>query len=318
MTSENTRGRFALWLCRCRLICCRTFISLRARLERRHFSALIFSNVKLPSRIGLTAILVVSHWEFCVPTATGVNDSGSVDSTLIQSIRRKLDYWNGQVVAVKQLDRNRLQGNREFFVQALMFSLLYHSNLVNLIGYCADGDQRLLVYEFMPLGSLEDHLHDLPPDKEPLDWNSRMKIAAGVVKDLEYLHDKANPPVIYRDFKSSNILLDEGFVPKLSDFGLAKLGPTGDKSHVSTRVMGTYGYRAPEYAMSGQLMVKSDVYNFGVVFLELITGQEHMDKREKEIQELRLLGASNEKAYAVFHNAGYLLQNVPGQSWRYS
>ncbi|XP_071915040.1 serine/threonine-protein kinase PBS1-like isoform X2 [Coffea arabica] len=266
MTSENTRGRFALWLCRCRLICCRTFISLRARLERRHFSALIFSNVKLPSRIGLTAILVVSHWEFCVPTATGVNDSGSVDSPLIQSIRRK----------------------------------------------------RLLVYEFMPLGSLEDHLHDLPPDKEPLDWNSRMKIAAGVVKDLEYLHDKANPPVIYRDFKSSNILLDEGFVPKLSDFGLAKLGPTGDKSHVSTRVMGTYGYRAPEYAMSGQLMVKSDVYNFGVVFLELITGQEHMDKREKEIQELRLLGASNEKAYAVFHNAGYLLQNVPGQSWRYS
>ncbi|XP_071911444.1 serine/threonine-protein kinase PBS1-like isoform X4 [Coffea arabica] len=169
-----------------------------------------------------------------------------------------------------------------------------------------------------------------------------MKIAAGVVKDLEHLHDKANPPVIYRDFKSSNILLDEGFVPKLSDFGLAKLGPTGDKSHVSTRVMGTYGYRAPEYAMSGQLMVKSDVYNFGVVFLELITGQvseslesdksmlkdlnhefeekliEHMDKREKEIQELRLLGASNEKAYAVFHNAGYLLQNVPGQSWRYS
>ena len=90
MTSENTRGRFALWLCRCRLICCRTFISLRARLERRHFSALIFSNVKLPSRIGLTAILVVSHWEFCVPTATGVNDSGSVDSTLIQSMGRKV------------------------------------------------------------------------------------------------------------------------------------------------------------------------------------------------------------------------------------
>ena len=100
-----------------------------------------------------------------------------------------------------------------------------------------------------------------------------MKIAAGVVKDLEYLHDKANPPVIYRDFKSSNILLDEGFVPKLSDFGLAKLGPTGDKSHVSTRVMGTYGYCAPEYAMTGQLTVKSDVYSFGVVFLELITGQ---------------------------------------------
>ncbi|KAL3511481.1 hypothetical protein ACH5RR_030882 [Cinchona calisaya] len=184
---------------------------------------------------------------------------------------------SGQVVAVKQLDRNGLQGNREFLVEVLMLSLLHHPNLVNLIGYCADGDQRLLVYEFMPLGSLEDHLHDLPPGKEPLDWNTRMKIAAGAAKGLEHLHDKANPPVIYRDFKSSNILLDEGFVPKLSDFGLAKLGPTGDKSHVSTRVMGTYGYCAPEYAMTGQLTVKSDVYSFGVVFLELITGRKAID-----------------------------------------
>ncbi|WJX15567.1 Serine/threonine-protein kinase pbs1 [Trifolium repens] len=183
----------------------------------------------------------------------------------------------GQAVAVKQLDRNGLQGNREFLVEVLMLSLLHHPNLVSLIGYCADGDQRLLVYEFMPLGSLEDHLHDLPPDKEPLDWNTRMKIAAGAAKGLEYLHDKANPPVIYRDFKSSNILLDEGYHPKLSDFGLAKLGPVGDKSHVSTRVMGTYGYCAPEYAMTGQLTVKSDVYSFGVVFLELITGRKAID-----------------------------------------
>ncbi|XVF38659.1 hypothetical protein REPUB_Repub20aG0121600 [Reevesia pubescens] len=183
----------------------------------------------------------------------------------------------GQVVAVKQLDRNGLQGNREFLVEVLMLSLLHHPNLVNLIGYCADGDQRLLVYEFMPLGSLEDHLHDLPPAKEPLDWNTRMKIAAGAAKGLEYLHDKANPPVIYRDLKSSNILLDEGFHPKLSDFGLAKLGPVGDKTHVSTRVMGTYGYCAPEYAMTGQLTLKSDVYSFGVVFLELITGRKAID-----------------------------------------
>ena len=118
---------------------------------------------------------------------------------------------------------------------------------------------------------------DLPPDKEPLDWNTRMKIAAGAAKGLEYLHDKANPPVIYRDLKSSNILLDEGYHPKLSDFGLAKLGPVGDKTHVSTRVMGTYGYCAPEYAMTGQLTLKSDVYSFGVVFLELITGRKAID-----------------------------------------
>lgn len=118
---------------------------------------------------------------------------------------------------------------------------------------------------------------DFPPDKQPLDWNTRMKIAAGAAKGLEYLHDKANPPVIYRDLKSSNILLDEEFFPKLSDFGLAKLGPVGDKTHVSTRVMGTYGYCAPEYAMTGQLTLKSDVYSFGVVFLELITGRKAID-----------------------------------------
>lgn len=104
-----------------------------------------------------------------------------------------------------------------------------------------------------------------------------MKIAVGAAKGLEYLHEIANPPVIYRDFKASNILLDEEFNPKLSDFGLAKLGPTGDKSHVSTRVMGTYGYCAPEYALTGQLTTKSDVYSFGVVFLEIITGRRVID-----------------------------------------
>ncbi|XP_061366662.1 probable serine/threonine-protein kinase PBL7 isoform X1 [Gastrolobium bilobum] len=182
-----------------------------------------------------------------------------------------------QVVAIKQLDRNGLQGNREFLVEVLMLSLLHHPNLVNLIGYCADGDQRLLVYEYMPLGSLEDHLHDIPPGKKRLDWNTRMKIAAGAAKGLEYLHDKANPPVIYRDLKCSNILLGEGYHPKLSDFGLAKLGPVGENTHVSTRVMGTYGYCAPEYAMTGQLTLKSDVYSFGVVLLEIITGRKAID-----------------------------------------
>lgn len=185
-----------------------------------------------------------------------------------------------------------------------MLSLLHHTNLVNLIGYCADGDQRLLVYEYMELGSLEDHLHsmlhncchclstwhcydsadnlDYPcadpmPDKAILDWNTRMKIAAGAAKGLEYLHDRASPPVIYRDLKCSNILLGEGYLPKLSDFGLAKLGPVGDNTHVSTRVMGTYGYCAPEYAMTGQLTLKSDVYSFGVVLLEIISGRKAVD-----------------------------------------
>lgn len=187
-----------------------------------------------------------------------------------------LDSKNMEV-AVKQLDRNGFQGNREFLVEVLMLSLLHHPNLVNLVGYCCDGDQRVLVYEYMPYGSLEDHLLDLSQDKKPLDWITRMKIARGAARGLEYLHDTANPPVIYRDFKASNILLDENYNPKLSDFGLAKLGPTGDKSHVSTRVMGTYGYCSPEYASTGQLTTRSDVYSFGVVLLEIITGRRVID-----------------------------------------
>ncbi|XP_022739854.1 serine/threonine-protein kinase PBL27-like isoform X4 [Durio zibethinus] len=119
----------------------------------------------------------------------------------------QLESNGQQVVAVKQLDKTGLQGEKEFLVEALMLSLLRHPNLVNLIGYCAEGDQRLLVYKYMQQGSLEDHLHYLRPDQKPLDWNKRMTIAAGAAKGLEYLHCEANPPVIYRDLKSSNILL---------------------------------------------------------------------------------------------------------------
>ncbi|KAF3599983.1 hypothetical protein F2Q69_00039046 [Brassica cretica] len=136
-----------------------------------------------------------------------------------------------KIVAVKQLDRNGQQGNKEFIVEVLMLSLLHHKHLVNLIGYCADGDQRLLVYEYMSRGSLEDHLLDLTPGQVPLDWDTRIRIALGAAMGLEYLHDKADPPVIYRDLKASNILLDNDFNAKLSDFGLAKLGPVGDKQH---------------------------------------------------------------------------------------
>lgn len=122
---------------------------------------------------------------------------------------------------------------------------------------------------------------DIEPGQQPLDWSTRIKIAVGAAQGLEYLHCKANPPVIYRDLKSANILLDENFYPKLSDFGLAKLGPVGDNTHVSTRVVGTFGYCAPEYVMSGKLTLKSDIYSFGVVLLELITGRKAIDLSRK-------------------------------------
>ncbi|CAD6234434.1 unnamed protein product [Miscanthus lutarioriparius] len=202
---------------------------------------------------------------------------------------------SGQVVAVKQLDREGAQGNREFVVEVLMLSLLHHPNLVNLVGYCADGEQRLLVYEYMALGSLADHLlldsrgngngnaPERQAEQRALSWETRMRVALGAARGLEYLHETANPPVIYRDLKSSNVLLDDALCPKLSDFGLAKLGPVGDRS---PRVMGTYGYCAPEYVRAGTLTVKTDVYSFGVLLLELVTGRRAVDSTRPAAEQL--------------------------------
>lgn len=128
--------------------------------------------------------------------------------------------------------------------------------------------------------------------KKPLDWKTRMKIARGAAMGLQYLHEQADPPVIYRDFKASNVLLDKKFNPKLSDFGLAKVGHIGDNTHASTEVMGTYGYCAPEYASTGQLTTKSDVYSFGVVFLEMITGRRVIDY-DRPTEEHNLLAWVN-------------------------
>ncbi|KAJ8540260.1 hypothetical protein K7X08_030179 [Anisodus acutangulus] len=182
----------------------------------------------------------------------------------------------GEVVAVKQLDRSGTQGNQEFLVEVKKLTLLNHPNLVNLIGYCADGDQRILVFEYMPMGRLEDHLLDIKEDKKPLDWLSRMNIALGAANGLEYLHEKANPPIIYRDLKGTNILLDKDFNPRLSDYGLAKLAGGGSTTNMSPMMMGT-GYSAPEFERTGELSLKSDVYCFGVVLLELITGRRAVD-----------------------------------------
>ncbi|KAK4833888.1 hypothetical protein QYF36_012903 [Acer negundo] len=181
----------------------------------------------------------------------------------------------GLTVAVKTLNHDGLQGHREWLAEVNFLGNLIHFNLVKLIGYCIEDDQRLLAYEFMPRGSLENHLFRR---SLPLPWSIRMKIALGAAKGLTFLHEEAEKPVIYRDFKTSNILLDADYNAKLSDFGLAKDAPEGDKTHVSTRVMGTYGYAAPEYVMTGHLTSKSDVYSFGVVLLEMLTGRRSMDK----------------------------------------
>ncbi|XP_072977624.1 probable serine/threonine-protein kinase PBL16 [Typha angustifolia] len=179
-------------------------------------------------------------------------------------------------VAVKVHDGdNSCQGHREWLAEVIFLGQLSHPNLVKLVGYCCEDEHRVLIYEFMPRGSVESNLFSRV--LLPLPWSTRMKIAYGAAKGLAFLHE-AEKPVIYRDFKTSNILLDQDYNAKLSDFGLAKDGPVGDKSHVSTRIMGTYGYAAPEYIMTGHLTAMSDVYSYGVVLLELLTGRKSLDK----------------------------------------
>lgn len=183
----------------------------------------------------------------------------------------------GMVIAVKRLNQEGLQGHKEWLTEINYLGQLHHDNLVRLVGYCLEDEHRLLVYEFMPRGSMENHLFRRGSRFQPLSWIIRMQVALGAAKGLAFLHN-AKPQVIYRDFKTSNILLDSNYTAKLSDFGLARDGPTGDKSHVSTRVMGTHGYAAPEYLATGHLTAKSDIYSFGVVLLEMITGRRAIDK----------------------------------------
>ncbi|GMJ07566.1 PBS1-LIKE 14, RPM1-induced protein kinase [Hibiscus trionum] len=191
-----------------------------------------------------------------------------------------------QPVAVKALDLDGLQGHREWLAEIIFLGQLRHPHLVKLIGYCYEEDNRLLVYEYMPRGSLENQL--FRRYSATLPWSTRMTIALGAAKGLAFLHE-ADKPVIFRDFKSSNILLDTDYNCKLSDFGLAKDGPQGGETHVTTRVMGTQGYAAPEYIMTGHLTTMSDVYSFGVVLLELLTGKRSVDNsrpgREQSLVE---------------------------------
>ncbi|KAL3523824.1 hypothetical protein ACH5RR_016658 [Cinchona calisaya] len=183
----------------------------------------------------------------------------------------------GLVIAVKRLHQESLQGHKEWLTEINYLGLLHHPNLVKLIGYCLEDEHRLLVYEFMTRGSLENHLFRRSLYFQPLSWNLRMKVALDAAKGLAYLHSP-EAKVIYRDFKPSNILLDSNYNAKLSDFGLAKDGPTDGKSYVSTRVMGTYGYAAPEYMATGHLTTKSDIYSLGVVLLEMLSGRRVIDK----------------------------------------
>ncbi|KAG7582305.1 Protein kinase domain [Arabidopsis suecica] len=189
---------------------------------------------------------------------------------------------NKTPVAVKKLLNNPGQADKDFRVEVEAIGHVRHKNLVRLLGYCVEGTHRMLVYEYMNNGNLEQWLHGDMNHKGHLTWEARVKVLVGTAKALAYLHEAIEPKVVHRDIKSSNILMDDNFDAKLSDFGLAKL-LGADSSYVSTRVMGTFGYVAPEYANSGLLNEKSDVYSYGVVLLEAITGRYPVDyARPKE------------------------------------
>ncbi|XP_057757256.1 proline-rich receptor-like protein kinase PERK8 [Arachis stenosperma] len=182
--------------------------------------------------------------------------------------------FDGRVVAVKQLKVGGGQGEREFRAEVEIISRVHHRHLVSLVGYCISEHQRLLVYDYVANNTLHYHLHG--ENRPVLDWPTRVKVGAGAARGIAYLHEDCHPRIIHRDIKSSNILLDNNFEAQVSDFGLAKLA-LDSNTHVTTRVMGTFGYMAPEYATSGKLTEKSDVYSFGVVLLELITGRKPVD-----------------------------------------
>ncbi|CAL5410604.1 unnamed protein product [Camellia sinensis] len=189
------------------------------------------------------------------------------------------EFPNGKVVAIKKIDNAALSLQEEDnFLEAVSnMSRLRHPNIIVLVGYCAEHGQRLLVYDYIGNGSLQDMLHFADERGKMLTWNARVRVALGTARALEYLHEVCLPSVVHRNFKSANILLDEELNPHLSDCGLAALTPNTERQVSSTQMVGSFGYSAPEFALSGIYTVKSDVYSFGVVMLELLTGRKPLD-----------------------------------------
>ncbi|XP_072975349.1 leucine-rich repeat receptor protein kinase HPCA1 [Typha angustifolia] len=202
---------------------------------------------------------------------------------------------NGQLIAIKRAQQGSMQGGHEFKTEIELLSRVHHKNLVGLVGFCFEQGEQMLVYEFIPNGSLRDSLSG--KNGIYLDWKRRLRIALGSARGLSYLHEHADPPIIHRDVKSTNILLDENLTAKVADFGLSKLVSDSEKGHVSTQVKGTLGYLDPEYYMSQQLTEKSDVYSFGVVMLELVTARQPIEKGKYVVREVKRLLDTNDQEY---------------------
>lgn len=217
---------------------------------------------------------------------------------------------DGKTVAIKRAQQGSMQGGLEFKTEIELLSRVHHKNLVALVGFCFEQGEQMLVYEFISNGTLRESLSG--KSDIHLDWKRRLRIALGSARGLAYLHELANPPIIHRDVKSTNILLDENLTAKVADFGLSKLVSDSEKGHVSTQVKGTLGYLDPEYYMTQQLTEKSDVYSFGVVMLELITSRQPIEKGKYIVREVRtLMNKNDEEHYGLRELMDPVVRNTP-------
>ncbi|KAI4302627.1 hypothetical protein MLD38_038349 [Melastoma candidum] len=253
----------------------------QSSLARRHLSSKISMKIEGVKEFTYRELAVAAD-NFNSSTQVGQGGYGRV-------YRGSLS--DSTVVAIKRAEEGSLQGQKEFLTEIKLLSRLHHRNLVSLIGYCDEEDEQMLVYEFMPNGTLRDWISG--KTKGTLNFNSRLQAALGSAKGILYLHTEANPPVFHRDIKASNILLDSKFTAKVADFGLSRLAPALDNegvipTHVSTVVKGTPGYLDPEYFLTHKLTDKSDVYSLGVVFLELLTGMQPISHGKNIVREVNM------------------------------
>ncbi|XP_072969581.1 leucine-rich repeat receptor protein kinase HPCA1-like [Typha angustifolia] len=204
---------------------------------------------------------------------------------------------NGQLVAVKRAQQGSMQGEHEFRTEIELLSRVHHKNLVGLVGFCFDQGEQMLVYEYVPNGTLKESLSGKSGVR--LDWRRRLRVALGTARGLSYLHELANPPIIHRDIKSSNILLDDHLNARVSDFGLSKLLGDDGKDHITTQVKGTMGYLDPEYYMTQQLTEKSDVYSFGVLLLEIITAKKPLERGRYIVREIKVMMDRSKDLYGL-------------------